>query len=100
MVDGKWPAEPYLVKGSIGVEGKVPWTRDNSSVEALADGFESFYADQLRGSKTGATDYSMWYDRLINSLRADEVLKFFADGEAEHEWWLRDAPGFKKSDEL
>ena len=93
----KWPVKPCIVLGTLGPEGEIEWVSDNSSVESLANGFEMFYADKLAGNKSSPTEYSTWYDHLIDHLGPNELLAFYADYEAPHEHLLKEAPGYNKT---
>lgn len=91
--ENQWPAESYLVRQSAGPEGRVDWAEDSSTVELLADGFEKKFADQLEGTKSSPTQYSTWYDDLIDSLPPNTLLYFYADGPSEFDYLLSEAPG-------
>ena len=84
--------EKRIVCSSIRIEGEVDWTTDNSTVELLADGFESYYANELIDAQSDDTRYSAWYGSLIDSFGPEEILVFYADYIAPHEHLLKDAP--------
>ncbi|MBW6489618.1 MAG: hypothetical protein K0B15_00355 [Lentimicrobium sp.] len=92
--NNKWPTEIYLVRHSVGTEGEVEWTKDNSTIESLANGFELFYSKQLAPAKSAPTEYSIWYDHLIDSLQPNKLLIFFADGPTDDDYKLTQVPGF------
>ena len=95
VVDNKWPARPFIVTGSLHKEGEIEWASDNSTVELLADGFETHYRNHIAGTKSSPTKYSMWFAKLIGSLGYNELLVFYADYDAPHEHLLKSAPCFK-----
>jgi len=94
MVDGKWPNSPLIVKGSVQNTGEIKWAADNSTVELLADGFESYYKDLLN-PKSQANAYTQWYAILIDGLNPNELLVFFADYGGKHEDLLKTAPNYR-----
>ena len=53
----QWPSSPSIIKGSLQNKGKTKWAVDNSTVDLLADGFESYYNDLLN-PKGQTNDYT------------------------------------------
>ena len=95
LVDGKWPSNSSITTGSITAEDKIVWARDNSTVDSLADGFESYFSKELKGTKSPSTEYSRWFDSVVEGLEHNEVLVFYADYDPKHEYLLKTAPGYK-----
>jgi hypothetical protein len=93
MVNNQWPARPVIDKGSLQNTGEIRWAVDNSTVDLLADGFESYYKDILM-NKEPPNAYTQWYANLIDGLNSNELLVFFADYGGAHEELLKTAPNY------
>ncbi|MBU1309019.1 MAG: hypothetical protein KKE30_05745 [Gammaproteobacteria bacterium] len=94
LIDGKWPSPRCITTGSIRTEDEVVWAKDNSSVGLLADGFESYFSQELEGTKSESTEYSIWFDSVVDGLDDNEVLAFYADYDTKHKHLLKIAPGY------
>lgn len=95
LIDGQWPSHTCITTGSIRTEGDVVWAQDNSTVDSLANGFESHFSQELEGTKSESTEYSRWFDSVVDDLGNNEVLAFYADYDTKHEHLLKTAPGYK-----
>ena len=93
MKNNQWPTSSIIDKGSVQNTGEIIWTADNSTVELLADGFESYYQNLLHPKKQQNT-YTHWYANLIDGLNPNELLVFFADYGGSHEDLLKTAPRY------
>jgi hypothetical protein len=93
IVDGKWPSEKEIVRGSLRPDSTVEWSARTSTAEELADGFISAFAKNV-SRPYSPNDYTRWYANLVDSLGYNELLAFYADYEAKHERLLREAPMF------
>ena len=94
MVDKKWPTSDVIITSSIRSEDEVSWANDNTTAEALADGFESHFCDKIKGTKSIPTEYLCWFDLIVGAFKDNECLIFYADYSARHEHLLKSAPGF------
>ena len=92
--ENKWPSDMEITFGSIGSADSLDWATNTSSATALADQFETFFADSLKETKAGPTEYSRWYQKIISNLKEDELLEFYADYYAKHKHLLKTAPGY------
>lgn len=91
IVDGKWPSEKEIVRGSLSPDSIVEWSPRTSTAEELADGFISAFAGEI--SRPGSpNDYTRWFANLVDNLGYNELLIFYADYEAKHERLLKEAP--------
>lgn len=93
-----WPNKTIIVQGSVRAEGDVEWANENSCAEDLCKNFISFY--KLTKSENNSThlEYVIWYAKLVETLKESELLEFYADYEAPHEYLLTNAPGYKGKD--
>lgn len=98
MSDCKWPAEPEIVRGSVGPEGDVEWSPESTTPEELARGFMVTFNKAIT-RQNSPNDYTQWYSRLIDSLGYNELLVFYADYEAKHERLLKEAPMYSRKSE-
>ena len=95
LVNGKWPSYSSITTGSIRAEDRVVWAKDNSTVDSLANGFESYFSKELERTKLPSTEYSRWFDSVIEGLKHNEVLVFYADYDTKHKHLLKTAPGYE-----
>jgi hypothetical protein len=98
MTDGEWPSIPPITQDSIDRASQdTPWSRAPHSVSDLADRFEAHFEARLGEAKVPNPSYTQWFHSLVNTLRADQILDFYADYEADFERVLKSAPGYSRN---
>lgn len=93
MENGHWPTEETIVSGSIGTEG-VEWSKSYNS-ESLCEDFIQYYKLEKPGEEKQNRAYVTWYADLLDTLKENEPLAFYADYAAPHEYLLENAPGYQ-----
>lgn len=90
-----WPNYEVFVSGSVSDTGIIEWSEDQSSAEGLADDFENYYDLSKSEQYPLYVEYNKWYSELLKMLKENEILVFYADYEAPHEYLLKYAPGYQ-----
>ena len=98
MSNGEWPSRPPLTQDSLDRASQdTPWSRSPHSVTELADRFETTFQGRLDEARAPNKEYAQWFHALVNTLRPDQLLDFYADYDADFERVLKSAPGYSRN---
>jgi hypothetical protein len=98
MSNGEWPSRPPLTQDSLDRASQdTPWSRAPHSVTELADRFETTFQSRLDEARVPNKEYAQWFHALVNTLRPDQLLDFYADYDTDFERVLKSAPGYSRN---